>query len=408
MINLTILLSVAVILLIAIVFIFLLWVDYALGRKKHLKTVSRMNPSPAFANFVLFADGPSLFDDYFTELKKAKHHIHILFYIVKDEGIGQEFLTILKQKANEGVEVRLLLDWAGSLPIILNFKLKKELRSHGIQLAFAHTPTFPFLFYNVQARNHRKISVIDGKVGYLGGFNVGPEYINLDRKLTPWRDYHLKVNGEGAHTLQSVFLQDWADASNQLISKTEKYFPKDITKGSVEHQFKVNDGAFLKEEYIALIENAEQFIEIGTPYFIPDVEVMQHLLSALTRGVKVTIMIPYTSDHFLVKEASHRYLRPLLKAGAEVYEYKKGFYHAKAMIVDEVAVVGTANFDKRSFFLNDEINCYSEDLHFHKELSEVFHKDLANAEKLQYQDISGFNLKRQGKELLARCVDLFL
>ncbi len=407
MIKLMILFTVAVILLVAFIFIFLLYVDYVFGRKSHLKSVSKTNPSHSFSTLSIFADGPSLFDDYFAELKQAKSHIHILFYIVKDEGIGQDFLTILKEKAREGVEVRLLLDWAGSLPIILNNKLKKDLKSHGIELAFANSPTFPFLFYNVQARNHRKISVIDGKFGYIGGFNVGPEYINLDPKLTPWRDYHLKVTEEGVIDLQKSFLTDWNHAAKVNLLQNEAYFPA-VSKGLIQHQFITTDAAFLEEKYSELIKNAKHSIEIGTPYFIPGPCLLNDLLDAIHRGVSVTILIPYTTDHLLVKEASYPYLRKLIKAGAEVYEYKNGFYHAKTMIADDIAVIGTANFDKRSFYLNYEINCYIMDASFRAQVREIFKKDMSKSERVALKDISGFNLIRQGKEILARSLSLFL
>ncbi|MDQ0271754.1 cardiolipin synthase [Cytobacillus purgationiresistens] len=395
------------VILLAILFAIALYIDYILGRKSHLKSVRRATPSSSESNMTIFADGPSLFTELFAELKQAKSHIHVLFYIVKDDGIGQDFLTILKEKASEGVEVRLLLDWAGSLPIILNKKLKKDLKSHGIELAFANSPTFPFLFYNVQARNHRKISVIDGKFGYIGGFNVGGEYINLDPKLSPWRDYHLKLSGEGAIDLQKVFLSDWKKAAKIDLLHDVSYFPH-AEKGMIKHRIIPTDAAFLEEHYSQLIKDASQTIDIGTPYFIPGKKLLNNLLSAIGRGVKVTILIPYTSDHILVKEASYPYLRKLIQAGAEVYEYKYGFYHAKTMIVDNVAVIGTANFDKRSFFLNYEINCYIYDESFHAQLNEIYKKDVSKATLISLQDITGFRPIRKGKELAARSLSLFL
>ena len=185
-----------------------LWVfmDFTLGRKKHLASAKTNTLPVRESDLAIFAEGPKLFDDLFSELQNAKQHIHILFYIVQDDKISQEFLSILKQKVKNGVEVRLMVDWVGSG---LKRKTIKSLKAAGVEFAYSQMPKLPFLFYSSQVRNHRKITVIDGQIAYLGGFNIGEEYNNHDPKLSPWRDYHLKMTGEGVSDLQSEFLEDW-------------------------------------------------------------------------------------------------------------------------------------------------------------------------------------------------------
>lgn len=392
----------------AVLLVIFLWlyIDFTWGRKSHMKKLERTACPIRLSDMELFADGPALFDDFFSELKKAQKHIHVLFYIVKDDKISKEFLTILMGKAKEGVEVRLLLDWAGSFPV--KRKTVKELKTSGIKFSFAHVPKLPFLFYSFQARNHRKITVIDGKIGYSGGFNIGKEYINHDKKLNPWRDYHLKFWGEGVQDLQREFLTDWYKATKTDLLANSVYFPE-LHAGEYRHQLAAYKGAFLEESFSSLIRNAKKSITIGTPYFIPGKRLFKDLLHALERGVMVKILVPCVTDHILVKEASYLYLRTLIKEGAYVYEYKKGFYHAKAIIIDdEICDIGTANFDKRSLFLNYEINCFIYDKEFIKQIQAVVDKDILNAKRLTLKELNRLDPLRTFKEMLARSVASFL
>ncbi|MCM3705431.1 MULTISPECIES: cardiolipin synthase [Cytobacillus] len=392
----------------AVLLVIFLWlyIDFTWGRKSHLKKLERTVCPIRQSDMELFANGPALFDDLFSELKKAQKHIHVLFYIVKEDKISKEFLTILMGKAKEGVEVRLLLDWAGSFTI--KRKTVKKLKSSGIKFSFAHVPKLPFLFYSFHARNHRKIAVIDGKIGYTGGFNIGKEYINEDKKLTPWRDYHLKFKGEGVQDLQREFLTDWYKATKTDLLANSVYFP-DLHAGLYRQQFSAYKGAFLEETFSSLIRNAKTGITIGTPYFIPSKRLYKDLLHALERGVTVKLLVPSLIDHILVKEASYHYLRALIREGAYVYEYKKGFYHAKAiMIDDDICDIGTANFDKRSLFLNYEINCFIYDKEFIKEIKAVLDKDILDAKRLTLKELNRPDPLRTFKEMLARSVASFL
>lgn len=394
------------VIIILLIFIGWMFLDYLLGRKRHLSNLNRENFPIHQSNLSLFTSGPELYKDLFTELRKAEHHIHILFYTVKADTISQEFLSILKEKAATGVEVRLLLDSIGSFSV--KRKIVKMLRQYGVHCAFCHIPRLPFFFYSSQVRNHRKITIIDGKIGYLGGFNIGKEYINLKPKLSPWRDYHLKIKGEGVDDLQREFLLDWQEAAKINLLENEIYFPKQ-PKGSIRHQIIPSEGEYLEETFSSLIRKAENEILIGTPYFIPSTRLINDLVHALKRGVHVQILVPKTADHLLVKEASYIYLRTLLKENATIYQYLKGFYHAKILIIDDkICDIGTANFDKRSFFLNHEINCYIYDKAFIEYAKSILKKDMLNAKELHLQELNTPNFWRSMKEWIARPISTFL
>ncbi|KIY22505.1 cardiolipin synthase [Mesobacillus subterraneus] len=378
-----------------------LYADFQLGRKKHLKTAQTNQLPVRESRLTIFAEGPKLFDDLFYELKNAKQHIHILFYIVRDDKISQEFLAILTERRKAGVEVRLMVDWVGNG---LKRKTIQSLKDVGVEFAYSQMPKLPFLFYSSQVRNHRKITVIDGKTAYLGGFNIGKEYINQDPKLSPWRDYHLKVTGEGVFDLQTEFLEDWRAAAKVHLLQNKAYFPS-LPKGEIQQRFVPTEGILLEEMMAKLISQAKTSIFIGTPYFIPSKKVFQLVREAINRGVSVTVLVPFVPDHMLVKEASYPYLRTLIRDGADVYQYVKGFYHAKVLLVDEeVCDMGTANFDKRSMFLNYELNCLIYDDAFIKKVKNILAEDLMNSRKATLYDFSGGALK----EKVASMISYFL
>ncbi|WP_071461023.1 cardiolipin synthase [Bacillus massilinigeriensis] len=379
--------------------------DFYIGRKLHLKDLRKMAFPARLGKMDIFTRGPELFSDYFAELTRAAEHIHIVFYIVKNDKISAEFLSILKEKALGGVEVRLLIDWEGSA---VSGKSVRELKDAGVEVAFSCKPKLPFLFYTSQVRNHRKITIIDGKIGYLGGFNVGKEYVDGDKKLSPWRDYHLKLTGQGVQDLQSVFLSDWSKAAGVNHVNNSVYFPEQPL-GKVRHQLVPTEGMLLEGTVARLIQKAEDSIIIGTPYFIPSRKVFNLLLRALENGVTLSILVPYRADHPLVKEASYPFLRQLMKRGAKVYQYVGGFYHAKVLVIDEgLCDVGTANFDKRSLFLNRELNCLIFDHDFIRTVRNVLETDMRHSRRLRLRELNSFNPFRSLKEAAARTISYFL
>lgn len=383
-----------------------LTIDYKLGRKNHL-TNFRSNEFPEReSELEIFTQGNDLFRQMFTDIQNAQHHIHVLFYICKKDSFGQEFLTLLKTKAKEGVEVRLLLDWVGSFQI--GKEMIKELQGAGVEFSFSNKPKAPYFFYTSQARNHRKMAIIDGAIGYMGGYNVGEEYIDLDPKLNPWRDYHLKMTGEGVQDLQTQFLIDWEAATKTNLLQNVVYFPE-LPKGTTRHTLITNEGILLEDTFSDLIRNAKDSITIGSPYFIPSKRVFNHILNALERGVTVTILVPYLSDHALVQEASYPFLRKLLDKGANVYQFQNGFYHAKVLLIDEqILDIGTANFDRRSLFLNQEINCYIHDPAIIEKMTLILKEDIEDSRKISKEDLQSLGFFTTLKEWIAKLIIHFL
>ena len=396
------------ILLILLILFILLWLDFKWGKKRNTQQAKQVIFPRRRSNLALFSSGPELFQDLFEEIEQAKEHIHILFYIVKNDKFSQDFLKLLAGKANSGVKVCLLVDWAGSYNI--SKKSIEQLKQSGVQFAYSFKPRFPFFFYHLQKRNHRKITVIDGRIGYIGGLNIGKEYINQDQDphLSPWRDYHLKMTGEGVQDLQTIFLADWLAATKENKLSDSTYFPS-LSPGQQEHLLFTVDGVGLEETFTKLIQQAKKQIFIGTPYFIPSHPLLTELRQAIARGVQVTIIVPKNSDHALVKEASYPYIRILLKDGANIVQFHRGFYHAKTILIDEkIHDIGTANFDKRSLFLNSEINCLIFDSLSIEQIKKYLANDMIDSSPFEEKALWRPNLFQKTKEGFARLLSPFL
>lgn len=395
-----------IIICIVALLIFLLFIDFQLGKRTQQKRIDRKNHSYRYTDFHIYADGTELFPALFQAIKEANSHVHILFYTIKTDSISNEFLNLLITKAHEGVEVRLILDWLGSIKI--RKKIREKLKQAGVQFAFCQLPTLPFLFYSLQVRNHRKIAIIDGKVGFMGGFNIGKDYIHENFQLSPWRDYHLQLIGEGVDDLQREFLIDWLKASKINLLQNRVYFPVQ-KKGEARHQIIPTQGVYLEEILCNLIKNSKKSLLIATPYFIPSKRITEELLRALHRDVNLTILIPNTADHMLVKEAAFPYLRNLLKNGARVYQYMNGFFHGKLLNADdEIIIIGSSNFDRRSIFLNHELNCCIYDPVFIEKMNKVTTMDLEQAKEQSLDDLRKINVWNKFKEWLARLFAPFL
>ncbi|PFG04298.1 cardiolipin synthase [Bacillus sp. es.034] len=385
-----------------------LMLDFKLGRSHFIRTRTRRDYEKRNSDIQLFSRGPELFDQMFKEMREATSSIHVLFYIVQDDHFANRFLELLKGKAQEGIEVRLLMDQIGSHNVP---KSKvKELRDAGVEVDYCRRVKFPYLFFSSQQRNHRKITVIDGVTGYLGGYNIGKEYIDENDKpeLSPWRDYHLRLTGEGVHDLQTEFCIDWFRTTQKDLKDEAAYFPPS-EKGSIEHRIFPTEGINIEDFFGKFIDEAQDEIIIGTPYFIPTPKLMDTLLDALGRGVTVKIIIPNNADHMLVKEAAFPYFRPLLAKGAKVYQFLDGFYHAKVMVVDDhFCDIGTGNFDKRSFFINLEINNLIYDKEFIQTLKTEMEKDMAASDMLSESDLSSVSMLTRLKERVASVISILL
>jgi len=334
----------------------------------------------------IYTDGTDKFEALINDIENAKEHIHIQYYIFKLDNLGNRLLNALIERAKNGVKVRILYDDMGSRR--LKKKKFSELIKYGGEVEVFFPAILPLLNPRLNFRNHRKIVVIDGRIGYIGGFNVGDEYLGLSKKFGYWRDTHLRIEGSSVHPLQTRFLLDWNQASiRNRVHYSERYFPAIPTKGDTAIQI-VSSGpdtewANIKNGYIKLISSAKKHIYIQTPYFIPDESFLDAVKIAALSGIDVRIMIPNKPDHMFVYWATYSYVGLLLDAGAKIYIYDKGFIHAKMVVVDdEAASVGTANIDNRSFTLNFEVNTFIYDIEVSHSLSEIFERDMLDSYEL--------------------------
>jgi cardiolipin synthase A/B len=385
-----------------IILLLLILIDYVFGRLYHLKHVKKHDFPVRHSHITIFTSGPLLFEKMLADITEAKHHIHMLFYIFRNDEFGMTLLKLLEQKASEGVKVRILIDRIGSHRFPR--KLMKKMSLKGVEMEYCHTPSFPFFFFHLQNRNHRKITVIDGKIGYLGGFNVGNEYMDLHKRLSPWRDCHVRFTGEGVWDLQKQFMTDWTEATWRGIELTEKelYYP-DLPRGNVQHQFFAFEGDCWEDKVSEMISYAKKSVIIGSPYFIPSKKAFGAILDAIKRGVEIILIVPEMSDHLFIQEASYRFLRKLIRFNCcSVYRYRNGFYHAKIFIIDDhICSIGTANFDNRSFYFNHELNSLFKDPDMVNEMLDIAKIDLSKSTKLTANMLQHRNLSGVLKEWVA-------
>ncbi len=327
----------------------------------------------------IYTDGEKKFESLFKSIEEAKNHIHMEYYIIRNDNLGNNLLDLLSRKAEEGVEVRLLYDSVGGRKITKD--QVEKLKKSGVKIAIFFASRFSFFNFKINYRNHRKIVVIDGIRGYVGGFNVGDEYLGLDKRVGYWRDTHIKITGDAVIDLQTRFFLDWSHASKEELMFLPRYFPDNKVEGSVGIQI-ISSGPdkldeAIKSNYVKMINSAKKTILIQTPYFVPDASVFEAIKIAAISGVDVKIMIPCKPDHPFVYWATYWYCGGLLPYGVKIYTYEYGFLHAKTLVVDgAVASVGTANFDVRSFKLNFECNAIIFDTATSKSLNDVFVEDL--------------------------------
>ncbi len=337
-------------------------------------------------NYVdVFTDGTEKFKELFRCIMDARNHVHILYFIVKRDSLGKQLIKLLTEKAQEGVEVRLLVDAIGNQ--LLNQDLQ-PLKKAGGKVIMFFPSLLSYINLRLNYRNHRKLAIIDGKIGFIGGFNVGNEYISLKRSMGYWRDTHLKITGTAVHDLQTRFLLDWRAASDEEITQQYKrYYPPPERTGSSGIQI-VSCGPEspqeeIKQGYIKMINSAKKSVSIQTPYFIPDESIQEALKIAALSGVDVRIMIPNKPDHIFVYWATYSFIGDLLNTGVRAFTYNNGFLHAKTIVVDSmISSVGTANFDIRSFKLNFEVNAFIYDRKISSSLQCTFDKDLQYCDEL--------------------------
>lgn len=334
----------------------------------------------------IFTDGEAKFKQLFADLRQAQNHINIEYYTIYDDGLGQQLVKILTERAKAGVQVRVIYDLSGSGG--RHDHLYAPLRAAGGHVEAFLKPRWQPISLNINNHDHRKLVIIDGNTGYVGGFNVGDQYVGKSKKFGYWRDTHLRVEGDAVLAMQSRFFMDWnATSRHEKLDFSSAFFPSVLKKGMSAMQIVSSgpdtDDNQIFEGYLRMITMARKRILIQTPYFIPNQSIIDALRVAIRAGVEVQLMIPAMPDHAFVYRATQHFAREMVVAGAKVYTYDHGFIHAKTLVIDgKIASVGTANMDIRSFTLNFEVNAFVYDHNLAAELEAIFENDLLQATEL--------------------------
>ena len=336
----------------------------------------------------LFCNGPDKIDALLKDIDNAKKSINMCYYIFATDNVGMKVLKKLIEKANQGVEVNLLVDAVGSLKS--DRREFKRLVQGGGRFAEFFPPIFGIRLFNIRVnyRNHRKIVVIDNKIGYVGGINIRDDHMGMVKRLSPWTDLHMRVEGDSVIDLQKTFLKDWRFSyknKNKDFDDTyiNRFFEKGPSEPGVAMQVVTSgpddDGAQIEMNFINMITKAKKYILIQSPYFVPDESFMTALRIAINSGVKVSIMLSKVPDKKVVYYCSLSYLKELVDYGAVVY-LREGFIHSKVVIVDgEIASTGTCNTDVRSFSLNFEVNMMIYDKVTSMQLVKIFENDVMHS-----------------------------
>lgn len=360
-------------------------------------------------NVSMYSDGKLFFNELLESLKKAKKSINIEFYIFKNDDIGTKILNVLEEKAKEGVEVRLLYDSVGSRS--LNRNVLNKLINEGGKVGEFFPSWLKFININMNFRNHRKIVVIDNNVGFVGGFNVGDEYLGKDSKFGYWRDTHIKFTGSAVNDLNLRFLADWRYATKEEVSLEEIFEANEENSNSnnvgmqiVSSGPNLSDKYEIKMAYLKMIQKAKKYLYIQSPYLIIDNSISDSLKLAAASGVDVKIMIPGKGDHPFVYWANLVYAGDLIKEGIRVFHYdKNAFLHAKTVVIDdEVCSIGTANMDTRSFELNFEVSSFIYSEKIAKEQKYEFENDMKICEELTLEKYQNRSRIVKIKESLSR------
>ncbi len=338
----------------------------------------------------LLVDGEAAFGEIFRRIDSAKEYILVQFFIVRDDHLGRELKERLIRKAQEGVRVLFLYDEIGSRSVRRSHTFERDLTAAGVSIRpFGSNRRWRNPF-QINFRNHRKIVVVDGRVAYVGGLNVGDEYIGRDPSFGPWRDTHVRLEGPAVHAVQLSFLEDWYWAAQETppLDWTPRPVSPDGQNALVLPTGPADELETCGLFFVHMINAAQQRLWITSPYFVPDPQVMCALQLASLRGVDVRIMLPEHADHLLVWLSSFSYLEEAERADVKIYRYQPGFMHHKVILVDEhLAAVGTANLDNRSFRLNFEITVLVDDRNFAAQVEDMLRHDFEQCERAHAEDL---------------------
>lgn len=328
----------------------------------------------------IYVDGISKLQALIKELSKAKHHIHLEYYIFEDDAVGRLVRDILIDKAKEGVKIRLLYDDVGCWHVRHTFY--EEMRDAGIEVRSFLKVRFPLFTSKVNYRNHRKIAIIDGVAGFVGGMNIAERYIR-GFSWGIWRDTHIKIEGKAVYGLQTAFLLDWYFVDQTLITSA-KYFPpvelQGVSLAQIVTSDPVGEWKEIMQGLTLAINNAKRYFYIQTPYFLPTEPILAALQTAALAGIDIRIMLPEHADNRITHLGSRSYLKDIMRAGVKVYFYQRGFLHSKLMVSDDIlSTVGSTNMDFRSFEHNFEVNAFMYDEETALRMKEIFLHDQKNS-----------------------------
>ncbi len=360
----------------------------------------------------IYTDGKKYFAQLYETISKAKDFIHIQSYIIKDDELWQALEDLLEQKVKEGVEVRVLYDSMGCRA--MGKREWDRIRRKGIEVGEFFPAFFKRLHLRINYRNHRKIIIVDGTTAYVGGFNIGREYLGLEKKFGYWRDTHLKITGSACISLHIRFISDWnyttkknLFANSRIIKEYEAGHGKDgvqIISSGPDTQNEI-----IRDNYQKLISKARDHVYIQTPYLVPDEIILNEIKMAAYSGIDVKIMIPCKPDHPLVYWATYSYVGELIDAGVHCYTYDNGFLHAKGVMSDGlVCSYGTANMDVRSFRLNFEVNATIYSPETTAKLEKIFEEDLAYCTEITRERYARRSVAIRIKEQFSRMFSFIL
>lgn len=358
----------------------------------------------------IYTDGEEKFRALLEEMEHAKNYIHIQYYIIRGDELWKEIEEVLIKKARQGVEVRILFDSMGCRGRKgMRYADWRRLRAAGIQTAEFFPAVFGKLQFRINYRNHRKIVVIDGRLGFVGGFNIGREYIGKEVRYGYWRDTHICIEGSAVTSLAVRFVLDWNYAAKENLFLEDRLFeiPDYVREGKDLVQI-VSSGPdsgsqVIRDNYLRMIHMARKSVYIQTPYFIPDDDIRNALMIAAKSGIDVRIMIPCKPDHPFVYWATYSYVGEMVEAGARCYTYDNGFLHTKCLCVDGlVSCIGTANMDIRSFSLNFEVNAVIYSARTTGRLMKAFESDIAKSTMITKKSYEQRSLEVRAKEQFCR------
>lgn len=356
----------------------------------------------------VYHEGNSKFHALIKDINKAEKYIYMEYYLMHDDRLGNIIMDLLVKRAKEGIEVKVFYDGVGNYKNRLSFR-KKLINAGGEARVF-----LPPRGIRINYRNHRKIAIIDGKVGYVGGLNIGDEYLGVKKRFGYWRDSHIRIEGSAVYDLQLRFIMDWNFTKGEKLEIEDRHFPMINTEDKNVNMQIVSSGPDTDWDsiyygYFRMITEANKNIYIESPYFAPDDGLLEALKTAALSGVDVRILIPAKPDHLFVHSCSLSYIGELLGAGVKCYEYTKGFIHSKVITMDGILTsVGTANMDIRSYKLNFEVNAFIYDNNVTAEFENQFFKDIENSREITMETYKKRGTVKKVKESFARLISPLL